>query len=330
MRSILNSLEIGSERIVDSFVYVNDKLVGILLPSSFEGHSSSTGYIFLSGPKGTFKIGDENDKEAIFGALVDSGSILFGDEAQILDIRKLFDDEMTSRTASYFACIAKNCGEVLQAFSRLSKAKVLVIGCGGIGSLSSMQLAGSGFKNLVLVDPDFIEKSNFNRQILWGVQDLGQSKVDVLKRKIVSSFDNVSCDAIVSPLQDLDLSELIEGVDAVLLSADEPVGVGKKELCALLESNDFILVSSGYSHQRSIVEVMSMGFKEKIPDYHGLKSVNWKRCSGFIGPSFGPSNSEIAAKASSILIHAIGFGGSFKNIQNDHHIYSWLPKLCPG
>src|SRR5690554_1876865 len=60
---------------------------------------------------------------------------------------------------------------------RLSVARVLVIGAGGLGSASIPYLAESGVGTIGVVDDDIIELSNLHRQIAHDSSDIGRSKV---------------------------------------------------------------------------------------------------------------------------------------------------------
>lgn len=66
----------------------------------------------------------------------------------------------------------------------LKKAKVLIIGMGGLGSPAALYLASAGIGRLVLSDFDTIEVSNLQRQITYQNDDVGDSKVEVAKRKL--------------------------------------------------------------------------------------------------------------------------------------------------
>ncbi len=69
--------------------------------------------------------------------------------------------------------------------SIIEESKVLVIGSGGIGCELLKNLVMSGFKNIVLIDLDQIEKSNLNRQFLFGKGDIGKYKSDIAKKNIL-------------------------------------------------------------------------------------------------------------------------------------------------
>lgn len=61
---------------------------------------------------------------------------------------------------------------------RLRKAKVLLVGAGGLGCPAAAYLAGSGIGTIGLVDGDEVEVSNLHRQIAHSTSRVGMSKVD--------------------------------------------------------------------------------------------------------------------------------------------------------
>jgi adenylyltransferase/sulfurtransferase len=64
------------------------------------------------------------------------------------------------------------------AQEKLRAGRVLVVGCGGLGSPALYYLAAAGVGLLGLVDPDVVEISNLQRQILHATSDIGRPKVD--------------------------------------------------------------------------------------------------------------------------------------------------------
>ena len=83
-------------------------------------------------------------------------------------------------------------GEVAQ--EKLRKAKVIVIGCGGLGNAAAVYLGASGIGRIHLVDFDSVDVSNLHRQVFFKVKDIGKSKSKVLAKYIqsVSPFVQVS------------------------------------------------------------------------------------------------------------------------------------------
>lgn len=66
----------------------------------------------------------------------------------------------------------------------LKKSKVLVIGAGGLGTPVLQYLAAAGVGILGICDNDYVNESNFHRQIMYGASDLGKLKTIVAKEKL--------------------------------------------------------------------------------------------------------------------------------------------------
>ena len=67
---------------------------------------------------------------------------------------------------------------------RLLESRVLLIGAGGLGSPASLYLAAAGVGTLGIIDPDVVDDSNLQRQIVHSTERLGEPKVDSAKRTI--------------------------------------------------------------------------------------------------------------------------------------------------
>lgn len=76
---------------------------------------------------------------------------------------------------------------------KIFKTKILIIGCGGLGSIAATYLSMAGVRTLGLVDDDKIELSNVSRQLFFTEDDIGKYKTEVLKDKLkkINSNSNV-------------------------------------------------------------------------------------------------------------------------------------------
>ncbi len=119
---------------------------------------------------------------------------------------------------------------------RLFEARVLVVGAGGLGSAAALYLAAAGVGTLGLVDPDAVELSNLNRQILHGTKDLDRPKVDSAQGRledlnpdvrVVAHRARVSAENVVGLLSGYGV--VVEGSDSLetkLLVNDTCVALG--------------------------------------------------------------------------------------------------------
>lgn len=74
---------------------------------------------------------------------------------------------------------------------KITKAHICVFGCGGVGSFVVEGLIRSGVKEITLVDFDRIDISNLNRQLMTNKNNIGELKVDELKKRIHEILDDV-------------------------------------------------------------------------------------------------------------------------------------------
>lgn len=72
----------------------------------------------------------------------------------------------------------------IEGQKRLSNSKILCIGAGGLGSPALLYLAGAGIGTIGIVDPDLVEISNLQRQILFSEQDIGKNKAVMAVEKL--------------------------------------------------------------------------------------------------------------------------------------------------
>src|SRR4051812_35506723 len=67
---------------------------------------------------------------------------------------------------------------------KLLKAKVLCIGAGGLGCPISLYLAAAGVGTIGLADIDVVSPSNLQRQVLFGMHDVGEPKVEAAAKRL--------------------------------------------------------------------------------------------------------------------------------------------------
>ena len=97
---------------------------------------------------------------------------------------------------------------------KLGKAKVLLIGVGGLGSPIALYLAAAGVGRIGLVDDDVVSESNLQRQVLYTESEVGQPKVGRLP---VSMFFSISqYDLVIDGCDNFPTRYLISDVSARL------------------------------------------------------------------------------------------------------------------
>jgi adenylyltransferase/sulfurtransferase len=80
----------------------------------------------------------------------------------------------------------------MEGQKKLKAARVLAVGTGGLGSPLSLYLAAAGVGTLGLVDYDVVDDSNLQRQILFGVADIGRPKLEAAEERLRGVNPHVS------------------------------------------------------------------------------------------------------------------------------------------
>lgn len=71
-------------------------------------------------------------------------------------------------------------------FQRMQTVRVILFGVGGVGGWCAEALVRTGIQHLTLVDMDIVNESNLNRQIVATTTNIGLSKVDEMKKRLLS------------------------------------------------------------------------------------------------------------------------------------------------
>jgi adenylyltransferase/sulfurtransferase len=108
----------------------------------------------------------------------------------------------------------------LKGQERLKGSRVLVAGCGGLGSQLSLQLASMGVGFIRLADRDIVEVSNLQRQHLYGVDVVGWPKVEAAAARLGRLNPHVTVEPIPTSVNDFTADRLVEGVDVVVDGLD--------------------------------------------------------------------------------------------------------------
>ena len=103
---------------------------------------------------------------------------------------------------------------------RLSLSKVLIIGAGGLGTPAMTYLVASGVGKLGIVDYDTVSLSNLQRQVLFGVKDIGKFKVDVAKLQLSSLNPNTEIVTYRDELSKDNIETVFNGYDLILDGTD--------------------------------------------------------------------------------------------------------------
>jgi adenylyltransferase/sulfurtransferase len=110
----------------------------------------------------------------------------------------------------------------LEGQQKLLAARVVVVGCGATGTNIANHLARAGVGHLTVVDRDFIELNNLQRQLLFDEQDLAENlpKAAAAERKLRAINSEIEVRGIVSDINAENVESLIAGATVVLDGTD--------------------------------------------------------------------------------------------------------------
>jgi len=103
---------------------------------------------------------------------------------------------------------------------KLRKAKVCVVGVGGIGNPVVTQLTAMGIGKLKIVDRDIIEISNLHRQHLYTEEDIGRVKVEAAKARLEQINSSVQIEALPNSVTKYTAENIVKGFDIVVDALD--------------------------------------------------------------------------------------------------------------
>lgn len=103
---------------------------------------------------------------------------------------------------------------------KLSEAKVLLVGVGGLGSAVSLYLTAAGIGRLGLIDDDVVSESNLQRQVLYTEAEVGLSKVECAAKRLHALNHFVQIDTYAERLTEENAEALISQYDIVADGSD--------------------------------------------------------------------------------------------------------------
>jgi len=104
--------------------------------------------------------------------------------------------------------------------TRFKDSKVCLVGLGGLGSRTAIQLATMGTGHMRIVDYDVVEISNLQRQILYDINVLGCSKVEIAAKRLVELNPYVNIEPLSQKLDFCNANTIIQGMDLVVDGLD--------------------------------------------------------------------------------------------------------------
>jgi len=103
---------------------------------------------------------------------------------------------------------------------KLKNTAVLIVGVGGLGTIASLYLVAAGVGRIGLVDEDLVSLSNLQRQILFTINDIGQSKIPLAEKRLMEHNPHIHLQSYPRLLTKENAASLIEEYDIVIDGTD--------------------------------------------------------------------------------------------------------------
>jgi len=119
---------------------------------------------------------------------------------------------------------------------KLAKAKVLMIGAGGLGAPLGLYLAAAGVGRLGIVDFDVVDFTNLQRQITFSTRDVGRPKIEAAKERLAGMNPTIRIDTYETRLTSDNALELFRDYDIIVDGTDNfPTRYLVNDACVLLD-----------------------------------------------------------------------------------------------
>ncbi|WP_292085018.1 MULTISPECIES: molybdopterin-synthase adenylyltransferase MoeB [unclassified Brevundimonas] len=103
----------------------------------------------------------------------------------------------------------------------LKRARMLIVGLGGVGAPAALYLAAAGVGTLGLIDHDAVALSNLQRQIIFATADAGRPKVEAGAAHLAALNPHVAVEPFIERLTPDNARDIIERFDLVLDGTDD-------------------------------------------------------------------------------------------------------------
>src|SRR5512133_1186398 len=106
--------------------------------------------------------------------------------------------------------------------ARISASRVAMVGCGALGAVQASLLVRAGVGTLRIIDRDFVDESNLQRQILFDEEDVRAvlPKAVAAEKKLRSVNSLVQVEGIVEDVNPASIDRLLKGFDLIIDATD--------------------------------------------------------------------------------------------------------------
>ncbi len=140
------------------------------------------------------------------------------------------------------------------ALIRLKQSKVLILGAGGLGSVTIPALAAAGVGNIGIVEFDKVEESNLQRQLLYTPSDINKDKIHIAREKAELLNPTIEIEIYQDKFNQSNAKGLVSAFDLILDCTDNlPARYLINDTCAELKKP---LIYASVSDYKGMVTIL--------------------------------------------------------------------------
>lgn len=210
----------------------------------------------------------------------------------------MLSDEELDRYARHL--VLREVGGTGQA--KIRKARVLIVGAGGLGSPAALYLAAAGVGALGLVDDDVVSLSNLQRQILFRTADVNRSKVEAGAAALKALNPGVRIETHPARITAANAMDLIARYDIVADGSDN-------------FATRFLLNDACFFAQKPLVSAAVTEFEGQLSTYKAFDRSDAYPCYRCLFPAPPPPGTVPSCSETGVLGAAAGVMGSLQALE---------------
>ena len=142
---------------------------------------------------------------------------------------------------------------------KLLTSSVLVIGAGGLGCASLGYLAASGIGHLGIVEPDRVELSNLQRQLLFETADIGTQKAEAARTRLQEINPEIKIETHPTRITETNARKLIKNYNIIIDGSDN------------FETR-FAVAEACYHEQKTLISAAISGFSAQLSTFKPISA----------------------------------------------------------
>lgn len=208
----------------------------------------------------------------------------------------MLSDEELDRYARHL--VLREVGGTGQA--KIRKARILIVGAGGLGSPAALYLAAAGVGAIGLADDDMVSLSNLQRQILFRTRDVNRAKVEAGAEALKALNPGVQIESHPVRVTRANAMELISRYDIVADGSDN-------------FATRFLVNDTAHAARKTLVSAAVTEFEGQLATFKAHDGVS--PCYRCLHPAPPPPGTVASCSESGVLGAAAGVMGSLQALE---------------